>query len=218
MTRKIKKSLSCTKNLGTIKSKLLMIMFVIIIATPIVFGGTILAENLAEYQEKCAVEFLIRQAKSFFNNDGNSSSALNNLMNATPGNNHTVSDETVYNQMKYVVDRFRNPYSSSDCNDTCDSLGYRCGTHTICGVEKGCGSCDGEDYCENDIAYSDHTCNSETCEWTTTECAHGCEGNGCCTPDCPGECGPDGCGGTCGTCQEGWTCNEGTCEANTGID
>ncbi|MBL7050929.1 hypothetical protein ISS04_02075 [Candidatus Woesearchaeota archaeon] len=163
MTRKIKKSLSCTKNLGTIKSKLLMIMFVMIIATPIVFGGTIGANDLAEYQAKCGLEYVYRQENSVFNDGGNSSSALNNLMNATPGNNHTVSDETVYNQMKYVVDRFRNPYSSSDCNDTCDSLGYKCDHQTICGVSENCGICN-----------PGWTCNEGTCEEEQQpECTNG---------------------------------------------
>ena len=33
-----------------------------------------------------------------------------------------------------------------------------------------------------------------------------------CTPSCAGRaCGDDGCGGTCGTCVTGWTCQGGTC-------
>ena len=35
---------------------------------------------------------------------------------------------------------------------------------------------------------------------------------GDCTPDCTGkQCGNDGCGGSCGICQEGGTCMDGTC-------
>ena len=35
-----------------------------------------------------------------------------------------------------------------------------------------------------------------------------------CTPQCDGpQCGEDGCGGTCGTCEEGASCQEGQCEA-----
>jgi hypothetical protein len=41
------------------------------------------------------------------------------------------------------------------CTDTCSSLGYSCGTHTICGVSTNCGSCYG-DRCRN-ITY---TCSS----------------------------------------------------------
>lgn len=34
-----------------------------------------------------------------------------------------------------------------------------------------------------------------------------------CTPACDGKvCGPDGCGGTCGTCEPGVPCNNGVCE------
>ena len=41
------------------------------------------------------------------------------------------------------------------CTDTCSSLGYSCGTHTICGVATNCGSCYG-DRCRN-VTY---TCSS----------------------------------------------------------
>jgi hypothetical protein len=35
-----------------------------------------------------------------------------------------------------------------------------------------------------------------------------CFGGVCCTPDCNGKkCGSNGCGGTCGTCEAGWTCD-----------
>jgi len=42
------------------------------------------------------------------------------------------------------------------------------------------------------------------------------QGGEVCVPQCEGkECGPDGCGGVCGTCEQGKTCNESTgkCEA-----
>ncbi|MBN1772849.1 MAG: hypothetical protein JXB32_16380 [Deltaproteobacteria bacterium] len=42
-------------------------------------------------------------------------------------------------------------------------------------------------------------------------CCYGgqvCTGGTCCTPACAGrECGPDGCGGSCGTCPSGWSCD-----------
>ena len=45
-------------------------------------------------------------------------------------------------------------------------------------------------------------------------CAPGkvCHENKCCQPAC-GDflCGPDGCGGLCGTCLEGWSCQAGSC-------
>ena len=45
-------------------------------------------------------------------------------------------------------------------------------------------------------------------------CAPGkvCHDNKCCQPDC-GDflCGPDGCGGSCGVCQDGWSCQAGGC-------
>lgn len=34
-----------------------------------------------------------------------------------------------------------------------------------------------------------------------------------CVPSCGGkQCGPDGCGGNCGVCQDGWDCNDGVCQ------
>lgn len=41
------------------------------------------------------------------------------------------------------------------------------------------------------------------------------QGEGCdCTPWCEGQgCGDDGCGGSCGSCDDGFTCAEGQCEA-----
>jgi hypothetical protein len=33
-----------------------------------------------------------------------------------------------------------------------------------------------------------------------------------CEPTCPGNCGPDGCGGSCGECPSGQPCIDGTCE------
>ena len=52
-------------------------------------------------------------------------------------------------------------------------------------------------------------------------CADEVEGDGCgscsgCAPNCGGkQCGPDGCGGTCGNCQQGQNCTAwGTCESS----
>jgi hypothetical protein len=60
--------------------------------------------------------------------------------------------------------------------------------------------------CEcNDVA--DGVCPSASCG-ADPDCAS-------CTPDCGGrQCGDNGCGGSCGTCSPGSTCNdEGTCES-----
>lgn len=45
-------------------------------------------------------------------------------------------------------------------------------------------------------------------------CAPGkvCYEDKCCTPNCDSLlCGPDGCGGSCGLCQDGWSCQAGGC-------
>ena len=64
-----------------------------------------------------------------------------------------------------------------------------------------------------------------TCGWNASAGYYDCGGQGAdpsgqnplecgfCLPSCFGkECGDDGCGGLCGTCQEGYTCNNGICE------
>ena len=50
----------------------------------------------------------------------------------------------------------------------------------------------------------------DTCDQQTQECAH-------CVPDCEGkECGPDGCGGTCGECDDQYLCTDDSCDESTG--
>ncbi len=66
-------------------------------------------------------------------------------------------------------------------------------------------SCDGDRLLE---------CSSDGESWfLVRECAEGCENGACiCTPDCHSrECGPDGCGGSCGSCADGQVCNNGVC-------
>ena len=81
--------------------------------------------------------------------------------------------------------------SEEECTDTCITLGYECGTWTICGEETTC-----LPGCEIGV----ETCDEGTCIL--------------CTPDCGSrECGPapNGCGGenACGTCDG--NCIEGEC-------
>ncbi len=72
-----------------------------------------------------------------------------------------------------------------------------CGGCSLCGN----GNCDPEE--------------AENCDTCPEDCAcpggEVCNGGVCCEPQCAGlECGDDGCGGLCGTC-EGGTCFGGTC-------
>lgn len=90
-----------------------------------------------------------------------------------------------------------------NCNDTCESLGYECGTQTICGSSTSCGSCDPQDCDSQDTDcrnYHDvmQTCSGGTCQASSctsymdapagTECGSNgtCDGNGNCS-----ECVPD---------------------------
>ncbi len=99
------------------------------------------------------------------------------------------------------------------CPDQCSS-GSTCNQDS-CQCEQ-TGTCtDGDKRCNGDVV--------ELCtdgQWVTlvdctdsgTTCTDGdCQG---CQPDCAGkECGPDGCGDVCGSCQSNETCQDGTCVA-----
>ncbi|MCK4553333.1 hypothetical protein KAT80_03955 [Candidatus Pacearchaeota archaeon] len=79
----------------------------------------------------------------------------------------------------------------AECTDTCESLGYECGNHTICGNSTNCGDCLSEEICN-----------------ATWQCEISC-GNGDINPG--EECDDgntddgDGCSSTC-TIEVGWNC------------
>lgn len=61
-------------------------------------------------------------------------------------------------------------------------------------------------------------CEDEGASWELVEsCQHGCDQGAClpepvCTASCEGKtCGPDGCGGTCGSCEGDYLCSNGAC-------
>jgi MYXO-CTERM domain-containing protein len=69
----------------------------------------------------------------------------------------------------------------------------------------GCGGCG----CEACVIAKDDYCGDQS--WDSvcaTLCAEFCGADCPCIPDCDGKvCGPDGCGGTCGECDEGFYCS-----------
>ncbi len=72
--------------------------------------------------------------------------------------------------------------------ETCNSLGKDCGLWPDgCGLELNCGGCQTGYLCEDGVCTA-------------------------CQPNCSGlECGPDGCGGSCGNCGIDETCMDGYC-------
>lgn len=124
---------------------------------------------------------------------------------------------------------------------TCESLGYECGTHSICTVLTYCGDCSERDVCEG-TTYKDYSCqtgggylcildSSTDCDSRCYSCGDGnCNSDcgetevncveDCCIPDtCESlgyECDsyPDGCGGTlnCGDCETNERCINNMCE------
>lgn len=65
----------------------------------------------------------------------------------------------------------------------------------------------GDGYCQLFVIYNDAYVSVEN----SSNCATDCDPN--CSPSCEGKvCGTDGCGGSCGECGEGKTCNNGTCQ------
>ncbi|NOZ87938.1 MAG: LamG domain-containing protein [Deltaproteobacteria bacterium] len=86
----------------------------------------------------------------------------------------------------------------------------------LCGAF--CGGCGGLDGCGDGTCSQDQ---GETCSNCPADC--GCNQGqectplaGCCTPKCEGkDCGPDGCGGVCGKCEQG-LCISGRCRSGPG--
>lgn len=94
----------------------------------------------------------------------------------------------------------------SACGDDICSADETCATCAVdCGNCCGDGQCAGDETCARcamDCACpGDETCNAQT---------EACEA---CEPQCDGrECGPDGCGQTCGACPDDVACVNGLCE------
>lgn len=94
------------------------------------------------------------------------------------------------------------PAACGTCQHECDAGTRGCslnGTHAwVCAPASGASGC-------------------RTRTWSP--CAEGCDGStglcggeDVCAPSCAGKaCGPDGCGGICGTCSSGLTCDGGQC-------
>lgn len=98
------------------------------------------------------------------------------------------------------------------CESFClaDCAGKNCGDDGCGGV---CGTCAGSQTCTNGVCTGAGACNPP-CQAGQT-CNNGvCEGG--CTPNCNGgNCGDDGCGGSCGTCSGGQTCVGNICSGGT---
>jgi len=100
--------------------------------------------------------------------------------------------------------------ASGTCIEIFRAVGTPCDTGDLCKSGQVCqgGECTGgtslscvdEDVCTTDLCLPDQGCVFEPVV-------------DCCIPDCEGKvCGSDGCGGSCGGCDPGWSCNTaGTC-------
>jgi alkaline phosphatase len=111
--------------------------------------------------------------------------------------------------------------SDSTCERICTVSGAGCLFKTC---TKGC--IDGHCITETCISNSFYSCYNNNVYWYDScnvrenikeQCSYGCTGNTCnvCTPNCAGKnCGDNGCGGICGTCQTGQTCISGVCQAS----
>ncbi|MGM0576403.1 MAG: hypothetical protein ACQEXJ_11790 [Myxococcota bacterium] len=94
------------------------------------------------------------------------------------------------------------------CDPACDGL--ECGPDGCGGT---CGTCGDLSTCADGLC----ACDFEACEGAC--CAEGevCDAGACCQPSCDGRsCGSDGCGGSCGTCPDGFGCDGGLCECDNG--
>ncbi|MCX7943190.1 MAG: hypothetical protein N2746_01605 [Deltaproteobacteria bacterium] len=93
-----------------------------------------------------------------------------------------------------------------NCTPNC--FGKQCGPDGCGGTCGSCGDlqrCNANGVCE---------CKYLSCGGACCNQGQVCHNNTCCTPNCFGkQCGPDGCGGTCGSCGDLQRCNaNGVCE------
>ena len=92
------------------------------------------------------------------------------------------------------------------CAPACE--GKQCGQD---GCGGSCGTCAEATYCDFDGLCACETGGVE-CEDICCNSSQVCAVGVCCTPNCTGkECGDDGCGGTCGSCEEADMCAAGSC-------
>jgi len=116
------------------------------------------------------------------------------------------------------------------CEGSCGTCaaGLVCAPFGICADPvNGCAGVGAENWCDGNILL---VCDAGVllmlidclqvgknaiCTWLDGVGAYGCQESGVCVPDCTGkECGGDGCGGSCGDCSLGQTCDAaaGICE------
>jgi hypothetical protein len=105
-----------------------------------------------------------------------------------------------------------------NCTTTCtpNCAGKECGPDGcggFCGTMGG--GCPAAETCSNGQCLTSATCGDGLCNGTETSLT--CPGDCECIPNCAGkDCGPDGCGGSCGGCSLGFACTEaGTCVPGT---
>ena len=117
---------------------------------------------------------------------------------------------------------------SNGCGGTCGVCpdGQACTDAGACAAVAGCGNipsdgiCQGSvlTWCQGSIVKStDCAADGKVCDLVVGS-GYLCVADDTCTPECGGkQCGPDGCGGVCGSCPAGQACGDaGTCEAASG--
>lgn len=93
------------------------------------------------------------------------------------------------------------------CSDGACDAGETCAS---CPAD--CGDCCGNGECQGSVGENCLTCPSDC----TCGCGEQCLSGTCTFTACEGKnCGPDGCGGLCGTCSTGQTCDAGLCKTSS---
>jgi hypothetical protein len=91
-----------------------------------------------------------------------------------------------------------------------------------CGTVTDAGACSGDvlQWCENQVDLKEDDCSDYpgySCQYDPFQNRFTCAEAGVCVPKCDGKsCGSDSCGGSCGTCTNGWSCSQGVCEPEVG--
>ncbi|MEK7606631.1 MAG: peptidoglycan DD-metalloendopeptidase family protein [Patescibacteria group bacterium] len=113
--------------------------------------------------------------------------------------------------------------ASPQCPSIMDCGSRDCGPDPVCG--ESCGECVNPPLplCADSVTLRTFSvpasCAQGVCQYSISDmvCASGCQNGQCqnCTPSCVGkQCGTDGCGGSCGTCDDGFVCTTDDCDLN----
>lgn len=162
-------------------------------------------------------------------NDGNACTVSDKCASGTCSNTQPlVCDDSDPCTLNQCIPASGCSYPGAPNTTSCED-GDPCTIGDKCDGSGGCVSGSPRNpVCDDSNVCTDNTCSpdGQTCVFNpisgccnlSSECSSPavCFNHACCTPQCSGkECGDDGCGGTCGSCESWEECQAGICECPT---